>query len=517
MTIVKIVLVFTFIFVGLTYFWYPDSIGIDQSMYLQAAELLLSGKKIYVDFIDINPPLIVYLNVPLAFVAKATGYPVILVFKMALLLFVGLMSFCLYKTLNEQLNWKQKFFLTWIFLLLSAVMMFVRAAGQREHLFILAFVPYFFGRLLNQNEKHCSQWLWVVIVLSCAITSFLKPHFLFLVLCLEMALIYLRRSSTDFVKRDFLIFGFIGLLYGAHFLFLPAEVRDAFFKDLIPLVMKYYDSFGKSFEDLLRTRPNYWETAIFCGLLLLLSAREDQKCREIKFSLGIVALGCVAIYFFQGKGWYYHLVPTIYITVLSVVFILPQIFGRVSFRTRVMSAIFSTLIFYFGISVMFKTVMGLGDQAYWTNFPDYGASEVEAAIRENSVRGDYVVVFSPSPLHSYPALLRLERYPGVRYLFQFPMSFFNNPHSKSRVQYDVYKTREQMSAEEKAYIERVESDIEQNQPKLIIFTNFRNEFSFLPKEFNSFQYFMASGLWRNIGLKYQMVSESPSLIVYSRK
>ncbi len=507
----RIALVLSFIFVVFLYFRSPYNIGIDQAMYLQSAEMMLKGKKIYVDFIDINPPLIVYLNIPWAFIAALTGTSVILVFKTALLLFIASMTFCLNRILraNTMLHKWEAWWITWIFIMLSAIMVYVRAAGQREHLFILAFVPYFFLRFLNEKQKKENLMVWIWVVMWCALMSLLKPYFLFVVMCFELALAYIRRSWSGLREKEIFIFFAAGLLYGIHFLLWPTEIQRAFFQDLVPQVIKNYHSFAKPYGGLMLERPHY----LVCGLvgaLLLVLVRVDHRLREIKWVWGVTILACITIYLFQGKGWYYHFVPMMYFVILSVAIIVPQLFKPFSLTVRCWSLFFLSFTMYFSIGILLKTSRVLVNPIYLDNSPKYGEDEVEKIVLEHSSPQDFVVVLSPNPLHSYPAFLQQQRYPGTRYLFQFPMSFYNNPNAEDNVGLYRYKAQHEMSPPEAKYVEQIKSDIMQNKPSLIIFTNYQHEFNFLPKNFDCFQYFVSAGIWSAIGPDYELISKTPT-------
>jgi len=57
--------------------WQPTRINHDAAMYLQAGDLLRSGTRLYVDVIDLNPPLIFYASRGIATVARAVHAPLI--------------------------------------------------------------------------------------------------------------------------------------------------------------------------------------------------------------------------------------------------------------------------------------------------------------------------------------------------------------------------------------------------------------------------------------------------------
>ena len=58
---------------GLAISWlhyYPAMYNSDAALFLQAAQLLLQGKRLYLDILVVNPPLIIYLSTVPVYLAK---------------------------------------------------------------------------------------------------------------------------------------------------------------------------------------------------------------------------------------------------------------------------------------------------------------------------------------------------------------------------------------------------------------------------------------------------------------
>lgn len=491
--------------------------SIDPAMYLQAAEMLLQGKKPYVDFIDINPPLIIYLSSIPVLLAKCTGFNVIIAFKILLLGFVGLMSFCLRRALSasEIMSRKQSLAVVTLFIWVSALMVYVRAGGQREHLFMLAFVPYLFLRLGQLHSPiHESTVLSFFLSITCGIMACLKPHFIFIIVCLELSLAYTLKSKRTLRQREVLAFLTVCLIYVLHFLFLPSDIRHAFFSELVPFVSSHYSAFGKTAGDMLTHRWYNWVGTVACIVLLFVS---NAQLVAVKRILAFVGLASVFIYFQQGKGWYYHFLPMFYFIAIAAPLIFSMIKADTNWVRRIAAATMTILIIIFLGGMTYRLVRGMVDEKYLVNAPDYGATEVAMLIKTFSKVNDRVVIFSPSPLHSYPALLQLQRYPGTRYLFLFPVSFFNNPLYADPTGSYNYKSLDQLSPAEATFVQQMRDDMLVSKPQLLVFTKFNNEFDFLPDNFNIFDYFVANGLWGTFLDQYQLVSETPTTLAYQRR
>lgn len=507
-----------FVLVVFAYFRYPLDITIDPAMYLQAAELLLQGKKPYIDFIEINPPLIFYLNVPPVLLSQWTGISAVLTFKFCLLAYIGVMAICLLKVLSRHplVSRGQAMAVMAIYFFLPAFCMYAKTGGQREHLFMTVFVPYFFLRTWNFTQRFPAGKLSIFLSICCAVMACLKPYFIFIVLVFELTLVCLRQSTKTLKQREIFAFVATCALYLVHFLFWPADMRAALFQDLLPEIAVHYGSYGRTLTELLQFR---WYILLY-GLLnvaLLFWLGINRKVRPMSWTLAVFILSALGIYIAQGKGWYYQFIPLQYSIFLSVPWIYTSLKSRGPLLLRSFVALSLCFITYYTSIAGYRMAKGFWASPYMITFPDFGVSPVRAVIEKYSKSGDFVALMSASPIYSYPTFLRLNRYPATRYLFQFPMSFYNNPHETDESKPYIYKSFEQMSEGEAKYVQQTQSDIEKNKPPLIIFTNFKNEYDFLPNNFDTFRYFAESGLWSAMSSQYTQVVDTVEIKAFQRR
>ena len=81
----------------------PDlGVALDAALYLHGAERLLAGGQLYIDFVDINPPLAAWLHVPPVLIAQATGLSVISAFLVLLIGATVLSSLTTYAVLTRE-------------------------------------------------------------------------------------------------------------------------------------------------------------------------------------------------------------------------------------------------------------------------------------------------------------------------------------------------------------------------------------------------------------------------------
>ena len=131
-------------------FWlyHPLFVWTDQSVYLEIAQLILQGKIPYLDVFDFNPPLIMYLNVIPVLVSKALHVPAPLGLSLTII-FLSAFS-C---ASAAWLAFKNRMVCSPI-VLFSLIFFFCPLPtqgldtdmGQREHIFMLLYLPFLIGR-----------------------------------------------------------------------------------------------------------------------------------------------------------------------------------------------------------------------------------------------------------------------------------------------------------------------------------------------------------------------------------
>lgn len=128
----------------------------DIAYFLYSAGRLLDGAKLYRDVVDLNPPPIFALNLPVAWLARATHLPDILVYRLATVLAVGGLLLFVRRQLGRYLLPSRPAERRYALLLLCLVLFPLPGEdfGQREHLVLALLLPYLaivIARLDNQH------------------------------------------------------------------------------------------------------------------------------------------------------------------------------------------------------------------------------------------------------------------------------------------------------------------------------------------------------------------------------
>lgn len=299
----------------------PLRLAPDAGLYVEAGQLLLAGKRPYVDFVEVNPPLIIYVNALPAAVALACGVHPVVAFNAFVLLLIAYSTWATRRQL-ARMREAQAFDLSpdlvaaaWaaysLWLWLTAPFE-INDFGQREHLFVLTWVPYFLVRCAPRRTSRGARLAAVACGFVAGVGCCLKPHLLAVALSVEAALALARRSLRSAIAPESLALAAAAALYALHFALLPHEVREAFFGRWLPFAARYYSAYALSYAYQVDPRLLVVTAAGIAAIALSRWSPLRHTPRSALYAgLGVFAVGGVAAYYVQGKGFPYHQIPAV--------------------------------------------------------------------------------------------------------------------------------------------------------------------------------------------------------------
>ena len=277
----------------------------DVAWFFYLADRMLQGERLYRDVVEVNPPLIVWLNLPVAALARAAAVPAEMVYGAALLVLIGVSLALAARLLPEEEPWRAPGVRP-VALLLGLVVLLPLAGkdfGEREHLLLILTLPYTLLVIARAGGRSPGRALALAVGVMAGVGFTLKPYFVPLWLALEAYLVRARPSPPPWRRPETVAVVGVGLLYGAAVLLFTPE---------------YFDlarTFGGLYWSYLR--GPLWLTA-FLGegsalpLLALLAFavlyRRDpggHVWRVLAIAVGAAVLSALL----QGKGWRYHFYP----------------------------------------------------------------------------------------------------------------------------------------------------------------------------------------------------------------
>ena len=287
----------------------------DVAWLLYVARRWMAGRELYVDVIEVNPPLIVWIStIPIHIAAWLDIQPekVAMPFFMTAVLGCGFWTACLLR--GTATDGRHGLFADRlpIFAALGTVLLAVPGMelGQREHLLLAAGLPYLvlFARSL---DGHRPSWpvavaAGVLAGLGCA----LKPRYVAVFVVLEA--VALLRGLPLFRLMPLVAGVTLAGYAGAVVVFCPNYLGRA-----VPLAMALYGATDAPFLRLLAESQR-----LLCGQAVALAlwfwSRRWLPERNLVLTLVVFALASTVVCFIDGKDWYYHRLPGTIATLLAL-------------------------------------------------------------------------------------------------------------------------------------------------------------------------------------------------------
>ena len=282
----------------------------DIAWLLYVAQEWLAGRRLYVDLIEINPPMIVWILALPAALSAALGVAA----KLVAVPFFAACMLCSAAWCAKLLKGHGPLGAAPLplFALAGTVLLALPGPefGQREHLLAAAALPYLciFARALDGRQTHPGDETIAGILagLGCA----LKPQFLLAFALLEIVgsmrgLRLVRRLTISTAVTVFVYIVAVLLLY------------PAYFTSAIPLGLALYGATDIGWPQLLSD-----SRAVLLGdviaFILWWTYRNKLTDSALPLTLAVFAAGSIVVWLFEGKSWFYHRLPASIFTTLAL-------------------------------------------------------------------------------------------------------------------------------------------------------------------------------------------------------
>lgn len=276
----------------------------DVAWQLWVARQLAHGINLYTDIIEINPPLWFWSAIPIVDLAQLLGvrsYHVLIVCVLAL----DVVALLLVRRLCDQVQRGELIVLGFPLITLFA---FPDLFGQREHLTLIAIMPYLALVARRVEGLQASKMIAIVCGALAAFGIALKPHFLIVPFVLEM--FYVARIRCVTFRLELLALGITLVSYTLSALLFAR----AYFVTIVPIITLAYQDYNQTILYQLHQPV----VAMCCLLLLSLPLYGWPKSMVARAAL-LAGLAFLAAYFLQAKGWRYHSLPAMGCFALAIV------------------------------------------------------------------------------------------------------------------------------------------------------------------------------------------------------
>ena len=480
----------------------------DTGFLLDAAARVLDGARLYVDVVEINPPLIIALNMVAVLSARLLDISEILAYRLG---FTAVLIGALFlaRWLLRRL-FPREIVLRRVFLLLLAFVLFPLARqdfGEREHLVLALLVPYLLLATARRLGRDIARMPALAVGGLAGLAFALKPHFLLLWLAVEGYLRAGRRVPVRGLLPETLAIGALLASYGIALVVLTPQYLGLVRLLAVPYSRFLYDPFFH----VLVTGPGAL-LAIF-ALLAFAALRPHARHSELWQSVALGAAACLLAGAAQQKGLRYHLYPSFALGTLLLGLIAWDTVRPLRNRVRLMYR-------WLAVSVLTTTVvvcvqnaavtMGTGRDADRHQF-----DELVRLVRTRAA-GESMYVMSYHLRSAYPLI----NYSGARSASRFPQlwilaaEYLDQLKSSEPLRYHAER---EMSPSERYLNQAVLEDLREHSPRLlVVFRHARD----LPvnglRRLDYVGYFARDPQVARILQGYQLLAELGDYLVYER-
>ena len=268
-----------------------------------------------------------------------------------------------------------------------------------------------------------SQWTAAIVGALAGLAACLKPPFLPIAIAPEIYWIASRRSLRPLLKPETIAAMIVTALYAAHFVFVPATMRTAFFDDVMPLVVRGYHVYDAGFHVMFVRQWLLWLPPLLLLLLLLVRPRPQEIAWTFAPPLVLTTVISVAMFLAQGKGWMYQAIPAIaggaVLLALLAAHVLP---GTSTNRPARGPARWTSVAVGAALAAVIVASLAAIPRTTTRQLAELTHDALPKTIAADTAVGDPVLIVGTEVSAAYPLLTQLQRTPGSRFLFFFPIS-----------------------------------------------------------------------------------------------
>ena len=482
----------------------------DVSWLLEVTRRMFDGGQYGRDFIETNPPLILYIySLPVWLshyvsladysLARLEGY-VIAACSLGL-------SFHLYRLIFTEKSRQ----LAWLFIVTLAFVFLVLPAGQflqRENLLIMLSMPYLILVALRLKDVSPSGFVACTSGLLAAVAFAIKPYFFVLPIILELLVQWRKKGKIKLFRGENWMMAAIIVLYLLSiYWFFPS-----YFKLLFNLILPYYKYFAVMPLSVLIA--NYYVVLCVLVILICLFLKKHQTYPELVIVYAVAAMVSLLVYLFTGQEWYYHLLPmfsySVVLLVLNLIAIHQTEWGK---RMKPHWHYYVVVILIF--CGMLISITNCGFQ---------NAYAVGIKSDKNNSINQLIKYFSQNEISSvYTFSLHLQiitaaDYSHVNYAGRFPNDWLVPYIVKARDSRDLDSLQQKkVHYAIKAYRNIVVADFTRQMPETVIIRNPDRDIYIIPHNFNYIDFLTKDPRFNQLWQAYRLDKTINGLRIYKLK
>lgn len=472
----------------------PLKVNCDQATFLYGSHLMLHGARLYVDFVEFNPPMIYYLcSLPEA-LSVLTHIDDIICFKIWMVLLSCLSVFLSMFVIRKRLSVPEERPFLVIIILITACFGFClgREFGQRDHIVVLCFLPYFFARWLRWQDQPVALTTAIACGILAGLGISLKPYFLALPLVPELGCAVLKRKIRPLFSAENFGCGSVIFAYLLSLLLLPPLERDGL-RHMVGCLVGMQPLYVTPLILVVLLYDRLWPYPFLLTGLSLAFARLARKAHSLVFPLVLYVFAGYISAFAQMKYWEYYKIPlfsavSMLMGIECVAFLRVVLVAAVRDRTKAVGLLnrggtaLSALVF---VAMLIYSIPRLpaAVSSLWIEQPEPGRSpspalsaeldrlasldKTLAVLKDASKPGDQVLVLNMINFPIFPAILQLNVRQAFRCHFPFELLSWKLACMRAAANHDVALKNECDERMHKCMDELI-SDVQSRKPKVMV-------------------------------------------------
>lgn len=293
----------------------------DVSWIIHSSKRFLAGATYSQNFFDFDPPLILFLNVPVVFLMQF--FPIDIALRIYIYSLIAFSLWLTHFSLKKIFNTEPRY-ITIVTITLACILLYLPLydLGQRDHLMLILGMPYFF-LVISRLYQHQSSVFYACMIGVCAMLGFdIKPFYLLAPLFIEIYFMLTTKSLWSWVRPEIMTMAFLTCIYVGLIFYLTPD----FIHVIVPfaLRLKYISYYYPWYLVALVT------IVIFCmfTFIFYLLIRPNTWFKRMNDVLALILLAFILTYNLQGTSWYYHLLAPYTISLLLLTILLAQILEK---------------------------------------------------------------------------------------------------------------------------------------------------------------------------------------------
>jgi len=186
--------------------------------------------------------------------------------------------------------------------------------GKGAHFFIILFTPYTLIAVSRYLQIPVSRILAIVIGVLAGFSLGFKPHFVLVPIAIEISLFLHARRGHQFLRAESVLMAACAMMLAGYLLL----AHPLWIEEILPKTLANY----AAYNDLGILA--FWSSLLVVPLAGLFLAQRSsiQSMDALKRIFAAAACGGVAVFIFQGKGWFYQAQPAIFFLFLLLCVVL---------------------------------------------------------------------------------------------------------------------------------------------------------------------------------------------------